>query len=50
MTVSMWIALVVFTGIVFAAALYGLSVSGHFPMSSRSPALRTPMGHAILWD
>jgi hypothetical protein len=44
-----WTALLLFMIAVAASALYGLTVSGHFPGEFRATALRTPAGAAILW-
>lgn len=41
--------LAVFMGLVLVFALFGLTVSGHFPAEHRAPGLRTTSGAAILW-
>ncbi len=42
-------ALAVFMGLVLVSALYGLTVSGHFPAEFRSAALGTKIGRFALW-
>jgi hypothetical protein len=44
-----WGALALFMGAVLSAALYGLSVSGHFPPEFRSEQLRRRWGALLLW-
>ena len=44
-----WTALVVFALLVMNAALYGLTVSGHFPNEHRAETLKSSGGAAILW-
>jgi hypothetical protein len=39
----------IFMGLVLMTALYGLTVSGHFPAEFRSPAFGSPLGKAIIW-
>jgi hypothetical protein len=41
--------LAVFMALVLVLALYGLTVSGHFPAEYRAPALRTAAGQVLLW-
>jgi hypothetical protein len=41
--------LAVFMALVLVLALYGLTVSGHFPVEYRAPALRTAAGQVLLW-
>ena len=48
MTVS-WLELSLYTVSVALLALYGLTVSGHFPAEVRAPHLKTGAGAAILW-
>jgi len=42
--------LVVFMALVLVLALYGLTVSGHFPAEHRAAALTTPAGSLLLWS
>jgi hypothetical protein len=49
MTVPALPELVVFMALVLTLALYGLTVSGHFPAEFRGPALKSPTGQAIIW-
>jgi hypothetical protein len=44
-----WGALALFMIAVVLLALYGLTVSGHFPAEARAPALRSALGAIILW-
>jgi hypothetical protein len=44
-----WLELSVYTVNVALLALYGLTVSGHFPAELRAPQLKTWAGAAILW-
>jgi hypothetical protein len=44
-----WLELSVYTVNVALLALYGLTVSGHFPTALRAPQLKTWAGAAILW-
>jgi hypothetical protein len=44
-----WIALVLFMLGVGFSALYGLTVSGHFPAEFRADVLRGGAGAAVLW-
>jgi hypothetical protein len=44
-----WFELVLFVAGVGFIALYGLTVSGHFPAEFRATELRTGLGAAILW-
>ena len=41
--------LLVFMGLVLSLALYGLTLSGHFPAEHRSASLASPLGQLILW-
>ena len=41
--------LTVFMALVLALALYGLTVSGHFPAEHRAASLMTPVGTGLLW-
>lgn len=49
MAVVQWGMLVVFALLVLAAALYGLTASGHFPAEHRAEVLRSSGGAALLW-
>ena len=49
MTLVTSIDLALFTTTILAAALYGLTASGHFPAAIRSPTMRSPTGIALLW-
>jgi hypothetical protein len=49
MTAIPWIALVLFMLGVGFSALYGLTVSGHFPAEFRADELRGGAGAAVLW-
>ncbi len=42
-------ALAVFMGLVLMSALYGLTVSGHFPAGARSARFDTNSGRIVLW-
>lgn len=42
--------LAVFLALLLVLALYGLTVSGHFPAQARVPALRSAAGRAVLWS
>ena len=42
--------LALFMALVLMLALYGLTVSGHFPVECRMPALMSPAGSAIIWS
>lgn len=42
--------LAVFMGLVLTLALYGLTVSGHFPAEHRAESLRGGLGAALLWS
>jgi hypothetical protein len=44
-----WFELVLFVSGVGFSALYGLTVSGHFPAEFRAAELRTGLGATILW-
>ena len=44
-----WFELMLFVSGVGFSALYGLTVSGHFPAEFRAAELRTGLGAAILW-
>jgi hypothetical protein len=44
-----WGALALFMISVAFLALYGLTVSGHFPADVRAPALRSAIGATTLW-
>jgi hypothetical protein len=41
--------LALFMGLVLVLALYGLTVSTHFPAAARRPALKSASGAAVLW-
>jgi hypothetical protein len=41
--------LVLFMALVLVLSLYGLTVSGHFPLEHRSASLRTAVGSLLLW-
>ena len=41
--------LAVFMALVLVLSLYGLTVSGHFPVEHRAAALRTGAGPVVLW-
>ena len=49
MGVLNWGALTVFALLVMSAALYGLTVSGHFPSEHRAETLKSTDGATILW-
>jgi hypothetical protein len=49
MVLAQWGVLVVFAMLVMAAALYGLTASGHFPAEHRAETLRSASGAALLW-
>jgi hypothetical protein len=44
-----WLELSLYIISVAFLALYGLTVSGHFPAELRAPQLKTGIGAAILW-
>jgi hypothetical protein len=44
-----WLKLSFYIVSVAFLALYGLTVSGHFPAELRTPQLKTGMGAAVLW-
>lgn len=44
-----WGVLAVFALLLMSAALYGLTVSGHFPSEHRAETLRSTGGATILW-
>jgi hypothetical protein len=44
-----WLELSLYTASVALLALYGLTVSGHFPAELRAAQLKTGAGAAILW-
>lgn len=50
MALIQWGVLAVFAMLVMAAALYGLTASGHFPAEHRADALKSPGGAALLWS
>lgn len=41
--------LAVFMGLILTLALYGLTVSGHFPAEHRAASLRSGLGAVLLW-
>lgn len=41
--------LCVFMALVLLLALYGLTVSGHFPIEFRAPTLKSSTGNALIW-
>jgi len=45
-----WIALVLYSGAALLLALYGLTVSGHFPAEFRGATLRGGWGAVLLWS
>jgi hypothetical protein len=49
MTLVPWGALALFMIAVELLALYGLTVSGHFPAEFRAAELRTGIGATIMW-
>jgi hypothetical protein len=49
MMMVQWLELSLYTVSVAFLALYGLTVSGHFPAELRAPQLKTRPGAAILW-
>lgn len=49
MAAQAWIVLALFTSALMAAALLGLTASGHFPREHRHPALASALGEAVLW-
>jgi hypothetical protein len=49
MSSSALLPLLVFMALLLAAALHILAASGHFPAEHRAPALRNPLGRAILF-
>jgi hypothetical protein len=49
MTVVPWLELALFTLGIGLAALYGLTVSGHFPAEYRADALAGRAGGIVLW-
>ncbi len=44
-----WVSLGLLTGTTLLAALYGLTVSGHFPAEHRAASLQGPVGGLVLW-
>jgi len=44
-----WASLLLFTGSVLTAALYGLTASGHFPAEFRAATLQRGWGRVVLW-
>jgi hypothetical protein len=44
-----WIELVLFMAAVALLALYGLTLSGHFPAEFRAPELRSGFGAMTMW-
>ena len=42
--------LAVFMGLILALSLYGLTVSGHFPVEARAETLKSGAGSAVLWS
>jgi hypothetical protein len=50
MTVPALPELATFMALVLTLALYGLTVSGHFPAEFRAPALKSRTGQAIIWS
>src|SRR5262245_6352413 len=46
----LWPQLVLFAGVVLLMALYGLTVSGHFPAEFRGAAVKHGAGPAVLWS
>jgi hypothetical protein len=44
-----WGTLLLFSGSVLSAALYGLTASGHFPAEYRPPRLQRGVGRVVLW-
>lgn len=49
MTLPSWPAMALFVAQVLVLALYGLTVSGHFPAEHRRPSLRSKTGTALIW-
>ena len=49
MTLSLMPAFATFMGLVLVCALYGLTISGHFPAEARADALRSSAGRIVLW-
>jgi hypothetical protein len=49
MMTPLWLDLLLFAIAVELLALYGLTVSGHFPAEFRSQQLQTGIGATILW-
>ena len=49
MTLSLMPAFATFMGLVLVCALYGLTISGHFPAEARADALRSSPGRIVLW-
>lgn len=49
MTLPSWPAMSLFVAQACILALYGLTVSGHFPAEHRMPSLRTAAGATLLW-
>ncbi len=43
------VPLALFTMLMLAVALYGLTASGHFPRETRLPAMTAGAGPAVLW-
>jgi hypothetical protein len=50
MMTPFWLALLLFAIAVALLALYGLTVSGHFPAEFRKPRLRTGIGAIVIWS
>lgn len=48
MPLHTWLNLLLFTGLILALSLYGLSVSGQFPSEHRAAELRSSGGRLIL--
>ncbi|MEZ5855606.1 MAG: hypothetical protein R3D67_13010 [Hyphomicrobiaceae bacterium] len=44
-----WSALALFAGLTLAIAMFVLAAAGHFPLEPRAQALRSNVGHAMLW-
>ncbi|MFV0296370.1 MAG: hypothetical protein ACK5JT_09665 [Hyphomicrobiaceae bacterium] len=44
-----WGGTLLFAGAMLAISMYVLAVAGHFPVEHRSQALRSRLGHMILW-
>ena len=43
------VPLILFTTLMLAVSLHGLTASGHFPRETRLPAMATGAGLAVLW-